>query len=266
MATKWADRLLALRQPVSSVPLVVFRLLFGLLMLASTIRFVANGWVEAFYIAPSFHFTYYGFGWIKPLPDYGLYGVYGLMVVATLCIALGFCYRAAIITFFLCFTYTELLDKTYYLNHYYFVSLLSFLLIFLPLHRQFSIDSWLWPRLKADFVPRWTVAALRLQLSIVYLFAGIAKLNSDWLWRAMPLKLWLAGQTHFPGIGFLFDYDSFAYLMSWSGAIYDLTIPFFLLWRKTRPVAFLAVIGFHVMTGMLFPIGLFPWIMIASTT
>ncbi|MCB0015810.1 MAG: HTTM domain-containing protein, partial [Anaerolineales bacterium] len=243
----------------------IFRILFGLLMLAGTIRFVANGWVEAFYLAPDFHFTYYGFSWVKPLPAYGLYGVYGLMALAALCIALGFCYRAAIITFFLCFTYTELLDKTYYLNHYYFISLLSFLLIFLPLHRRFSVDSWLWPRLKSDCVPRWTIAALCLQLSSVYLFAGIAKLNADWLWRAMPLKLWLAAQTDFPLIGFLFDYDSFAYLMSWSGAIYDLTIPFFLLWRKTRPAAYLAVIGFHLMTGLLFHIGMFPWIMIACT-
>ncbi|MCB0164626.1 MAG: HTTM domain-containing protein [Anaerolineae bacterium] len=253
MATKLIDRLLDLRQPVSILPLVVFRVLFGLLMLAGTIRFVANGWIEAFYLKPEFHFTYYGFAWVKPLPGVGLYLVFGLVAVAALFIALGFMYRAAIIVFFLLFTYTELLDKTYYLNHYYFISLLTFLLIFLPLHRSGSLDSWLWPALKTGVVPRWTLFAIRLQLALVYVFAGIAKLNGDWLFQAMPLKLWLAAQTDFPIIGFLFDHAWFAYLMSWSGAIYDLTIPFFLLWRKTRPTAYLAVIGFHVMTGLVVP-------------
>ncbi|MCB0179635.1 MAG: HTTM domain-containing protein [Anaerolineae bacterium] len=266
MATKLTGRLPDLRQPVSILPLVVFRVLFAMLMLASTIRFVANGWVEAFYLKPEFHFTYYGFSWVKPLPGVGLYLVFGLVALAALFIALGFMYRAAIIAFFLLFTYTELLDKTYYLNHYYFISLLSFLLIFLPLHRSGSLDSWLWPALKTGVVPRWTIFAIRVQLGLVYVFAGIAKLNGDWLFQAMPLKLWLAAQTGFPFIGFLFDHTWFAYLMSWSGAIYDLTIPFFLLWRKTRPAAYLTVIGFHLMTAKLFPIGMFPWIMIACTT
>ncbi|MCB0226429.1 MAG: HTTM domain-containing protein, partial [Anaerolineae bacterium] len=104
MATKLTGRLPDLRQPVSILPLVVFRVLFGLLMLASTIRFMANGWIEAFYLKPEFHFTYYGFSWVKPLPGVGLYLVFGLVALAALFIALGFMYRAAIIAFFLLFT------------------------------------------------------------------------------------------------------------------------------------------------------------------
>ncbi|MEM7119610.1 MAG: HTTM domain-containing protein, partial [Chloroflexota bacterium] len=43
------------------------------------------------------------------------------------------------------------------------------------------------------------------------------------------------------------------------------TIPFWLSWRRSRPFAYLVVIGFHAMTGLLFNIGVFPWIMIAVT-
>jgi hypothetical protein len=254
-----------LRQPTSIVPPVVFRVAFGLLMFAGAIRFMANGWIEEFYLRPDFHFTYYGFDWIKPLPGPWLYLVYGAVAVLSLCIAAGLLYRFSITTFFLLFTYTELLDKTYYLNHYYFVSMLSFLLIFLPLHRNFSIDSLSRPGLKTTTVPAWTLFSIRFQLGLVYFFAGVAKLNADWLLNAMPLKIWLAARTDTPLAGWLFDYPWTAYLMSWGGAAYDLTILFLLLYRPTRLLAYLAVVGFHGMTGLLFNIGMFPYIMIACT-
>ena len=47
-------------------PLVVFRILFGLMMFASMIRFWANGWIDKLYIKPTFFFSYYGFEWVKP--------------------------------------------------------------------------------------------------------------------------------------------------------------------------------------------------------
>ena len=247
------------------LPLVIFRVAFGLLMFASTIRFMAKGWIDEFYYQPSFHFSYYGFHWLGPLPYPWLYVVFGFLAFLALCIALGFFYRPSMIAFFLLFTYTELLDKTYYLNHYYFISVLSFLMIFLPAGRNLSIDSWLCPALKRKEVPLWVIASLRLQVGLVYFFAGVAKLKPDWLFEAMPLKIWLAGHSDFPLMGFLFDYTWFAYLMSWSGALYDLGIAFFLLYRPTRRWAYLAVIAFHLMTGLLFQIGMFPYIMIAAT-
>ena len=53
--------------------------------------------------------------------------------------------------------------------------------------------------------------------------------------------------------------------MSWAGAAFDLTIVGWLLWRRTRPAAYLVLIVFHLITWLLFPIGMFPWIMIAGT-
>ena len=35
------------------------------------------------------------------------------------------------------------MDKTTYLNHYYFISILSFLMIFLPANSSYSVDSYL---------------------------------------------------------------------------------------------------------------------------
>lgn len=250
---------------VSSAPLVAFRMIFGALMLFGSIRFLLKGWVYEMYIAPEFHFTYLGFDWVQPLPGNWMYLPFLLMVVASSCIVLGWHYRFSALLFFLCFTYVELLDKTNYLNHYYFVSLTAFLMILVPANADFSLDARRKKRLQRENVPAWTILILQLQLAMVYVFAGVAKLNSDWLLEAQPLKIWLQAHRDLPLAGGLLATAWVAFAFSWFGCIYDLTIPFFLSFRKTRPFAYFFVIVFHVFTWLLFPIGVFPWVMIFST-
>ncbi len=255
-----------LETPVHSAPLAMFRIVFGLVMLISTVRFWLLGWIEDQYITPIFHFKYYGFEWVEPLNAIGMYAVFIVMGISALGIMLGAFYRLSAITFFLLFTYVELLDKAYYLNHYYFVSITAFLLTLVPAHRYFSVDVWRNPSIECAEVPHWTILTFKFQLAIVYIFAGIAKINSEWLLEAMPLRLWLRAQDKLPLIGWAMPYDLTAYLFSWGGMIYDCTIVFFLMWKHTRLLAYLAVIGFHVITGMMFPIGVFPIVMIGATT
>ncbi|WP_422091830.1 HTTM domain-containing protein [Tenacibaculum ovolyticum] len=253
-----------IKNQTNAAPLAVFRILFGIMMLASIIRFWYNGWIEKLYLEPKFHFTYYGFEWVQPIGTY-TYLLFILCGLSAIFITIGYKYRLAIIFFFLSFTYIELMDKTTYLNHYYFISLLSFLLIFLPANKYFSLDSFL---LKKEFknIPKWTIDSIKLLLGIVYFYAGLAKLNSDWLFRAMPLKIWLPSKYDIPFIGNnLMQQEWFHYVMSWSGALYDLSIPFLLLWKRTRLLAFTLVVFFHVFTRILFPIGMFPFIMIIAT-
>lgn len=245
-----------------AAPLAAFRILFGLMMVVSMIRFWYNGWIEKLYITPSFHFSYYGFDWVKPFGEW-TYLLFILCGLAALGVAAGYKYRLSIILFFLSFTYIELMDKTTYLNHYYFISVLSFLMIFLPAGRYFSIDA-LDPIHRRQYIPAWTINAVKLMVGIVYFYAGLAKLHWDWLVNAMPLKIWLPGRYDTPLIGPLLEQKWMAYFFSWSGVIYDLLIPFALLYRKTRPVAFVFVVVFHIMTRILFPIGMFPYIMIVS--
>ncbi len=233
-------------------------------MCISIIRFWYHGWIDKLYIQPKFFFSFYGFSWVKPFGTY-TYLLFIICGISALLVAVGYKYRLAIITFFLSFTYIELMDKTTYLNHYYFVSILSFLLIFLPANAAFSIDAY---RRKKEYktIPKWTIDSIKLLLGIVYFYAGLAKLNTDWLFRAQPLKIWLPSKYDLPLIGQnLMQQEWFHFAMSWSGAIYDLCIPFLLLFKKTRRVGFLFVVVFHVFTRILFPIGMFPYIMIVAT-
>lgn len=252
--------------PVSVAPLITFRIAFGSIMLLSTIRFWLNGWISTQYVAPKYHFTFMGFNWVQPLGNVGMHLVFLAIALSALAVAFGFRYRTAIISFFLLFTYVELIDVTYYLNHYYFISVVSFIMIWLPAGRFFSIDVWLNPTIQVTEVPRWAVGAIRLQLALVYIFAGLAKLNSDWFLHAQPMKIWLPTKSHLPIIGQLMYKEWMAYLFSWFGAFYDLFIVFFLLNRKTRFLGYLVVLSFHIATAIFFPaIGMFPYIMLVST-
>ena len=252
------------RQTTDAAPLAVFRILFGGLMFISMLRFWSNGWIEKFYIQPRFFFSYSGFEFVQPLGAY-TYLIFALCAAAALLVTLGYYYRPAIILFFLSFTYIELMDKTTYLNHYYFVSVLSLMLVFLPAHAYFSLDARRRPKLAAPYVPRWTIDALKLLLGIVYFYAGLAKINSDWLLHAMPLKIWLSTHYELPVLGKLLQQPWAPYVFSWSGMLYDLSIPFLLLYRPTRTLALALVVGFHGLTALLFPIGMFPYLMIASS-
>jgi hypothetical protein len=255
-----------LLKPVTAAPLAVFRIAFGMLMVASVTRFIAKGWVTDMYILPRLYFPYSGFEWIKPLPGAWMYVVFALMLVAAAAIAAGFLYRISAIAFFVLFTYVELIDKTNYLNHYYFISLVSFLLIFIPAGDVFSVDNIIFRRAERNSVPAWTVFILRLQMFIVYLFAGIAKLNHDWLMEAQPLRVWLPAFTHYPVIGPVMEEPWLAYAFSWFGCIYDLAICFLLFSRRFVNQAYILVVIFHLATAAFFNIGMFPFIMITITT
>lgn len=185
------------QKPILINPLITFRFLFGMLMAVGAIRFMLSDWIQKLYVEPTFFFKFYGFEWVTVPSETGCYILYLLIAISALGIALGAFYRLSAIVFFVTFTYSELLDATNYLNHYYLVILLSFLLIFLPAHKKYSVDVWRKPAIKTDKVPAWTIYIIIFQLCCVYFFAGLAKLNPDWLFRAMPMAIWLQiGRAH----------------------------------------------------------------------
>ena len=239
-------------RPVSSASTTAFRVAFGILVVYSTVRFVARGWVEEFYLAPAHHLTYADFAWVRPLPAPLMYAHMGLLAALGVAITVGYRTRLAAGLFAVGFVYVELIDAGLYLNHYWFVTLAAVTLAIVP------------PPSRGE-VPAVTVWALRGQIAVVYVFAGIAKLNPDWLFEAQPMRLWLAARTDRPIVGSWLDEPFVAFVCSWAGALFDLTIVGWLLWRRSRPFAYVAVVVFHIATAMLFQIGVFPWVMIALT-
>lgn len=226
-----------------------FRVLFGLLGLLAVVRFFAHGWIGPLYIEPDHHFAYLGFGWLEPWPGWGMYAHFIVLGLLSLGVTAGYRTRLCAVLFSIGFTYVELLDRTTYLNHYYLISLVALLMALLPVHRA--------------SVPLWTIWTLRAQVGVVYVFAGIAKLNPDWLFRALPMRIWLYQNGDLPMVGAMLQETWVAYVMSFGGSLFDLAIVPALVLRRTRMIAYVLLFTFHMATWILFPqLGIFPWLMI----
>ncbi len=254
-----------LQASTSIASLAFFRMAFGAIMLWEVCRYFHYGWIDRYWIRPDFYFTYPGFDWISPWEGNGMYLHFMFLGVLAIFILLGFCYRIASALFFLGFTYIFLLDQANYLNHFYLISLLSFLLILVPANKNYSLDAALRPNKASDTIPLWALRLVQFQMAIPYIYGGIAKINHDWL-RGEPMQMWLKDSSAFPFIGPYLTMDGMALFFSYSGLLLDLLIVPFLIWKRTRLFAFVAITLFHLTNSQLFHIGIFPWFMIAATT
>ena len=254
----------ALFEPVDISFLVFFRIVFGGIMLWESYRYFTHGWITRYFIEPAVTFTYYGFSWVKPWPGSGMYVHFFVLGLAAACVMVGFLYRFAAPVLFLAFTYSFLLDQTRYLNHFYLVCLIGFLMCFLPAERVFSIDALLRRKIRSDVVPAWTLWLLRAQVGIPYVYGGLAKLNSDWIHGGEPMRIWLSPLTKMPAVGHLFANEWVIYSFVIGGLLIDLLVVPLLLWRRTRPFALAAAVAFNLINAVIFEIGIFPWLMLGA--
>jgi hypothetical protein len=255
-----------LHKPTSIAPLITFRILFGILCFFGLLWSVAKNELAVRYWTANFYFKYWGFEWLPYPGDIGIVILYILAMISALGISFGAFYRLSVLLFALSFSYLHTVDASNFINHYYLIWIFAFYLFFVPANAALSIDSRMGWVKKRNEIPYMYLLVFLLQIGIVYTYAGIAKLNSDWIFRAMPLKIWLGQSADFPIIGGLFSQNWVHFAMSWFAAFYDLTIVFWLLRSKSRPYAYVAVLVFHLLTSMLFDIGLFPPLMIIACT
>ena len=265
-----------LARPVDAASLGAFRFWFGLCIAIEVLRFFAHGWIRRYYIDPVFTFTLPGFGFLRPWPGGGMYLHFAVLGLAGLAVMLGFCYRLAIAVLFLAFTYVFALEEAHYQNHFYLIALLGFLLLWMPADRWGALRLSALRRSRATAaepagafavtatVPNWTVFLLRAQLFIVYFYAGIAKLDSDWL-QGQPMAMWLARSGDVPLLGPLLTRPGMVPVFAYGGLLYDLSVPFLLVWPRTRAFGLIWTCCFHLLNAMLFQIGIFPWLAMGAT-
>jgi vitamin K-dependent gamma-carboxylase len=258
---RWAAAALL---PVDIASLAAFRVLFGVVMFVGILRLLVSGWIEVMYVEPRWFFTYPGFSWVQAWPAWGMYMHYAVLAALALAIALGAFHRVVTVLFVVGFAYAQLIDVTNYLNHHYLVVLLGALLAILPANAAWSIDARRRAGVRRETIPAWMLWLVRFQVGVVYVFAGLAKAKLDWLGYGQPLNLWLAARTGTPLLGPLFERPWVALAMAWAGFGFDTTIVAWLSWRRTRLAAYGALIVFHGVTGYLFNIGVFPFIMTTS--
>jgi len=253
--------LLHLFKPIDPSAIAFFRILFGAVLL---FHLWEQLWfLPAKYILPQFHFTYPYLSFIKPLPGAGMIILYSVMFLVAIGITLGIYYRYSITIFFLTYAYTFLLDTAFYKNHFYLILLISFLMIFINADAKYAMHKF--SVTKRTFA--WNIFLLRFQFCIVYFFAGIAKMNTDWFHgeplRGLLLKKFQTAGPNF--ISLLAHQEWFVIAVSYSGLVFDTLIAFFLLNKKTRLPAAFFVVFFHLLNHtFFFNIKPFVYLMLAS--
>ena len=243
---------------IDNSPLVVFRIFFGFLVACESFGAIFTGWVKRILIDPQVTFSFIGFEWLKPLPGFGMYFYFIAMGVFGLAIMLGYRYRIAIISYTILWAGVYFMQKTAYNNHYYLLLLISFLLIFLPANSYASLDVRQNRIKEENTMPYWISLLFIIQVAIVYVFASIAKFYPDWLDGTFTRNL-LADSTNVITLKKLFLQKWFYLFIAYMGIIFDLLIVPLLLFKKTRMLALLASLTFHLFNAVFLEIGIFPF-------
>lgn len=247
-----------LLQPIDIAPLIVFRIFLGFLLFAETFGAICTGWVTNVMIKPAFTFSHIGFEWLQPLPGNGMYFYFLIMSLLGLGVMAGYKYRWSLGLFTILWAGAYLMQKESYNNHYYLLLLVCFIMLFLPANRYCSIDAKAKPEIRQEVMPQWCSWVMILQIAIVYVFAVVSKLYPQWL-DGTFIRL-LLGRDHHPAfLKGLFSQSWFHLFISWSGIFFDLLIVPMLLWKKTRNLAFLSSLIFHLFNAVVLQIGIFPF-------
>ena len=226
-------------KPVDAAIFIYFRFCAGILLSFELINSLSLGDFQE-YTAP-FHFTYLYFDWLRPWPVLGLVIHYIVTILAGFLVAFGVRQRLSAVVLFVGYTLLFLMEKSEYINHLYLYCLVSFWLIWMPEPKKGKLES-----------PAWYYYLLLFHISVVYFYAGLAKLNPDWL----------SGNT----VSFMMTVPVEQIMFfTYGGLLFDLLIVPLLLWKRTRIFAFLAAVLFHLSNVMSFGLATFPWFSLMMT-
>ncbi|SDM41141.1 HTTM domain-containing protein [Kriegella aquimaris] len=247
---------------IDNSPLIIFRIIFGILVALECYGAMVTGWIQRTLVEPRFTFNFIGFEWLQPLPGNGMYLYFFVMGTLGLCIALGYKYRFSIIAFTILWTGVYLMQKTSYNNHYYLLILISFFMCFFPANQNYSCDAKKNTALKTDAMYSYVKWIIVLQLFIVYTYAAIAKMYGDWV-DFRIIKILMQSKADYYLIGEMLQQPWMHRIVGVMGILFDLLIVPALLWRPTRKIAFFASLFFHVFNSVVFQIGIFPYLALA---
>ena len=254
---------------IDNSPLVIFRVLFGLLIIAECWGAIFTGWVNTNMVEPKLTFTFIGFEWMNNLLGQDMILYFGAMGVLGILISLGFFYRFAIIAFAIMWTGVYLMQKTSYNNHYYLFMLVSWMMTLMPAHHFFSLDSLIFPRFKRLTCKNWVRVVFIAQLFAVYTFAAIAKIYPDWFngvflnSHFIKYAHILSGQYNLTGLAQVVASLEFSQVIAYLGFAFDLLIIPAMLINTTRGAAIKCAIFFHIFNSIVFGIGIFPFFSLA---
>lgn len=243
---------------IDNAPLIIFRIFLGFLLACETFGAIATGWVKSNLVTPKHTFSFIGMEWLQPLPGYGMYFYFCAMGLLGLLVMIGFKYRWTLGLYTLLWAGAYFMQKTSYNNHYYLLLLVCLIMLFLPAHRYASVDAKLNPSIKKLTMPAWCSWVMIIQIFIVYVFATLAKFYPGWLDGTFVKNLLDYSVTH-KGLNKIMTHKAFYLFITYAGMAFDLLVVPFMLFKRTRTIAFVASVIFHIFNSITLQIGIFPF-------
>jgi len=258
---RWVS--IQLTERIDAASFAVFRMAMGLLLFYDAQRKGMR------FFAPNadrdFSFRYEYFRWL-PEEAAWAYPLQLLWLTLSVMIVVGLFYRISCVLVTLLLIYGFLLGEEYYLNHYYLLIIVTLMMSVIPMHRTWSVDAALfpWPA-EQGTMRRLYLTLMKVQVEIVLIYAGLVKLNWDWL-RLEPIRSWLIARSDAVWYGAIWETEAGLILGAFGPVLLHIVGAPLLLWRRTRLPVFLVYLVFHVTNHFIFDIGIFPWMTIALTT
>jgi vitamin K-dependent gamma-carboxylase len=249
------DRLL---KEIDNAPLIIFRIFLGFLLACETFGAILTGWVKANFITPKFTFSHIGMEWLQPIPGNGMYYYFIVMGILGLLVMAGYKYRLSIALYTIMWSGVYFMQKTSYNNHYYLLMLVCLMMCFLPAHRYASVDVRQDHSIKKLTMPAWCSWVMIAMVSIVYFYATLAKFYPDWLNGTFARQL-LSRSVTIDSLREIMTQKWFYLFIAYSGIVFDLFVVPLMLFKRTRTIAFIASLIFHIFNSITLQIGIFPF-------
>lgn len=255
---------------VDNTKLIVFRVLFGFVIMVECWGALLTGWVHETFVDVNMTFNFIGFEWTQVLLGETMYVIYFVMGLFGALIFLGLFYRVSAILFFILWTLVYLMQKSNYNNHYYLLVWLSFIMAIAPANQYYSLDARIF-NLRKKTSPRWPILVIQILVAAVYIYAAIAKLYPGWYENHyLPLRLdssadWFDEKL---GINIISDFlrnRNFSQFLAYAGIFFDFTVIPLLLFKPTRKLAFFMALIFHGFNSIVLQVGVFPFLALCLT-
>ncbi|XP_075232992.1 gamma-glutamyl carboxylase [Lycorma delicatula] len=237
--------------------LAAVRMMFGIVMLIDIVEERGFSNAEKLWGDPN-ECRFPMFNFLQPLPVQWMCLLYTIMCVGAIGISLGLYFRQCCLAVLIPYWYIFLLNKTAWNNHSYLYGLLLILITISNANNCWSLDKLIRKIKTESTVPLWNYTLIRFQIFALYFFAGLKKIDGDWLhgysmrtlskhWVFNPFKLILSGD----------QVD--LWIVHITGFLLDFTAGFLIFFDSTRFIAFFFLTMFHLMNSRLFHIGMFPY-------
>jgi len=254
----------ALFRPIPGHSVALLRISMGALLLFESVNYGVFHCLDCVYRDTQYLFKYRYFDWVSLPPIGGVEILMVVMGIASIGVMLGWYYRVSVIVLTFIFAWYFLLDAALYLNHYYLTLLFLGILCCIPANRVWAIDA---KRLSlSPVIGNWSRVWLIAQLEIVLIYAGIVKINPDWL-QLEPLRLWMTSLSANSGpVMQMLTQDAGIALAAYGViALHIIGAPL-LMFSRTRLPVFCLYLVFHSINATVFNIGIFPFMTAAATT